>query len=407
MKVLHVYKTFINDTVGGTEQVIAQLGSNSKMTGIEHTVLSLSKQFSGMIQGVNGIKNLRYHEDLTVASNSMSLRLLWDFRRIAQAYDLIHYHFPWPFADMLHLLARVKKPSVVTYHSDVIRQKLWFRLYEPLMHCFLRSAHVIVATSPQYLASSPVLQRYRDKTSVVPIGINRDHYPLPSAECVAHWRERYGAGFFIFVGMMRYYKGLSVLLNALVGTNYPMLIVGLGPMEAALKQQAQRLKLKHVYFVGYVSEVDKMALISLALGFVFPSTMRAEAFGVSLLEAAMMSKPLITTDIGTGSSYVNIPEETGLIVPPNDAKALREAMNYLWTHPERAQQMGEAAATRHQVLFTGEQMKAGYEAIYRRLVPCMGDTLSAKNDKNNSNLQHISGSCYDSTAKFKMMDKDS
>ena len=367
MKILHVFKTFINDSMGGTEQVIAQLVSKGNTSDTEHTVLSLSNDVPGLIIGVGGIRNLRYSEDLMIASNSMSWRLLRDFKHIVNEYDVIHYHFPWPFADMLHLFGQVSKPSVLTYHSDVVRQKLWLKLYAPLMHYFLKSVDAIVATSPQYLATSPVLNKYRDKTEVVPIGIDRSHYPKSSTERLTYWHDRFGQGFFLFVGMMRYYKGLSVLLDAIAGTDCHLLIAGLGPMEEALKQQAQRLKLNNVHFVGHVSETDKIALLELSLGFVFPSTMRSEAFGVSLLEAAMLAKPLISTEIGTGSSYVNLHETTGLVVPPNDANALREALQYLWSHPEEAKRMGEQAALRHQALFTGQHMVAGYEAVYQRV----------------------------------------
>lgn len=354
--------------MGGTEQVIAQLGSKVHASETEHTVLSLSNEASGLITGAGGIPNLRYREDLMIASNSMSWRLLRDFKHIVKEYDVIHYHFPWPFADMLHTFGKVSKPSVLTYHSDVVRQKLWLKLYEPLMHYFLKSVDAIVATSPQYLATSPVLANYRDKTQVIPIGIDRTHYPERSSERLTYWRDRFGKGFFLFVGMMRYYKGLSVLLDAVAGTDFPLLIVGLGPMEEELKQQAHRLKLNNVHFVGHVSEADKIALLELSLGFVFPSTMRSEAFGVSLLEAAMLGKPLISTEIGTGSSYVNVHETTGLVVPPNDVNALRGALTYLWSHPEEAKRMGEQAALRHQSLFTGQHMVAGYEAVYRRVL---------------------------------------
>jgi len=366
MNILHVYKTFINDTMGGTEQVIAQLGATSN-PDFKHTVLSLTPQASDVIDGFRGIKNMRYHEQLTIASNPMSFNMMRDFPRIVKDFDVVHYHFPWPFSDMLHLMWRIKKPSVVTYHSDVIRQKLLLRVYSPLMHRFLQSVRTIVATSPQYLASSPVLQQYREKAEVIPLGVDRQSYPVPSAERLAYWRDRFGDRFFLFVGVMRYYKGLPVLLDAMKGSEYPLILVGHGPCEQALKQQAQRLNLPHVHFLGNISEEDKMALLHLCLAFVFPSTSRSEAFGVSLLEAAMMGKPMISTELGTGTSYVNLHDITGKVVPPDDAQALRTALDYFWHTPEEAVSLGFGAAARHQALFTGQQMIAGYESIYQRL----------------------------------------
>jgi glycosyltransferase involved in cell wall biosynthesis len=129
----------------------------------------------------------------------------------------MHYHFPWPFMDLAHFMARIDKPSVVTYHSDIVRQKNLLRLYQPLKHRFLRSVDTIVATSPNYLASSPVLDRYRDKTRTITYGLDKTIYPKPDA---ARWTNGGPSGerFFLFVGVLRYYKGLHILLDAMANT---------------------------------------------------------------------------------------------------------------------------------------------------------------------------------------------
>ena len=84
--------------------------------------------------------------------------------------------------DLAHFLSRVSKPTVVTYHSDIVRQKMLLRLYSPLKQRFLRSVDAIVATSPNYMASSPVLERYRDKTRIITYGLDKSIYPAPDAE---------------------------------------------------------------------------------------------------------------------------------------------------------------------------------------------------------------------------------
>lgn len=368
MKILHVYKTFINDTMGGTEQVIAQLSATPKPLQFDHSVLSLTHQKPGLLRGFRGIKNIRYKEQLMLASNGMSWPMLRDFPKIIKKHDLVHYHFPWPFADLMHCIWKINKPSILTYHSDVIRQKILLRAYQPLMHRFLHSMTAIVATSPQYLASSPVLQQYQEKTSVIPLGIDRDSFPALSIERVAHWKQRFGQRFFLFVGMMRYYKGLPILLEAIKLTGYPLVLVGTGPCEADLKRQAQRMNIPCVHFLGSVTEEDKMALLHLCLAFVFPSILRSEAFGVSLLEAAMLGKPMISTELSTGTSFVNVHEQTGLVVPPANVLALRDALKALWEHPEAAERMGKAAALRHHALFTGQDMIQAYEKLYSRVL---------------------------------------
>ncbi len=370
MKILHVYKTFINDTMGGTQQVIANIIRNCPNKNTEFGVLSLAPRPTGIDLSFMNAENIHYKESFTISSNPVSFKLMCDFGSIIDKYDLIHYHFPWPFADFLNFLWRVSKPSIITYHSDIVKQKSLMRLYKPLMHNFLRSAKSIVATSENYLNTSPILQIYKDKTRVIPIGINKDDYVNSSADRIAYWQSKYGSRFFLFIGVMRYYKGLHILLEAMQNTDFPVLIGGSGAIEKELKQLSTNLKLTNVHFLGQLSEEDKSALLELCLCLVFPSNLRSEAFGISLLEGAMFGKPLISTEIGTGTSFINKNGETGFVVPANDPKALREAMLTIWNNDINNEKMGIAAKNRHQNLFTASKMASSYYTLYN-------DTLSS------------------------------
>jgi len=367
MKILHVYKTFLSDSVGGVEQVIAQLAASSS-DGFKHTVVSISaKGFSETLHS-SGIRHIRYPQTLSIASNPMSISLWRAFKVLVKDYDVIHYHFPWPFADLMHISLNITKPSIVTYHSDVVRQKNWLRLYQPLMHRFLFRVKKIIATSPQYVASSQVLQRYTNKVAVIPIGLTKPHYPESPLGRQHYWRTRLGARFFLFVGVMRYYKGLHYLLEALRGTQLPVVLVGKGPDELKLRQLAANYALTQVHFVGEVSEIDKATLYNLCFAVVFPSHLRSEAFGVSLLEGAMYAKPLISCEIGTGTSFVNIDGVTGCVIAAKNPLALREALVYLWDNPTKAQQLGWQAEARYRALFTAEKMAQAYEEVYTQIM---------------------------------------
>jgi rhamnosyl/mannosyltransferase len=367
MRVLHFYKTYYPDSVGGIEQVIRQLCVGTGRLGVTNTVLSLSREKSLVPIAFEGHTVHRVPLDFELASNACSVAALGALARLAREADVVHYHFPWPFMDLAHFLARVKKPTVVTYHSDIVRQKKLLRLYQPLKQRFLRSVDAIVATSPNYMESSPVLWRYRDKTRIITYGLDQSTYPQPDPALLAHWRERIGPKFFLFVGVLRYYKGLHVLLEAVAGTHYPVVIVGAGPEETALKAQAARLGLNNVIFVGAVGEEDKVALLTLCYALAFPSHLRSEAFGISLLEGAMYGKPMVSCDIGSGTTYINIDGETGLVAPPADPQALRAALRTLWDNPEMAREMGARAAQRFQNVFTAGQMAASYAALYREV----------------------------------------
>jgi rhamnosyl/mannosyltransferase len=368
MRILHFYKTYYPDSVGGIEQVIRQMCVGTGRLGVTNQVLSLSRETNLQPFEFEGHMVHRVPNNFEVASNAVSIQAVAQLARMAAEADVVHYHFPWPFMDLAHFMARVKKPTVVTYHSDIVRQKALLRLYQPLQHRFLQSVDAIVATSPNYLGSSTVLDRYRDKTRVITFGLDKSSYPEPEQARLDHWRAKVGPKFFLFVGVLRYYKGLHILLDAVAGTDYPVVIVGAGPIEQELKDHAERLGLKNVMFVGRVDELDKVALLKLCYAVAFPSHLRSEAFGISLLEGAMFGKPMISSEIGTGTTYINIDRQTGLVVPPSDPDALRVAMRTLWDDPQLAKEMGGRAEARYWQLFTAEQMADDYVSLYQELM---------------------------------------
>lgn len=358
--------------MGGIEQVINQIARGSNKLGVETDVLSLTPMRAARTIEIDGYFAHRARLNFEIASTGFSASAFWRFSQLAKNADVIHYHFPWPFMDVVHFATRVKKPTVVTYHSDIIKQEKLLKLYRPLKNRFLASVDKIVATSPNYLESSSVLAKLSDKVSVIPIGLDKASYPSPTAERLQFWHEKLGPKFFLFVGVLRYYKGLHILIEAAQGTDYPIVIVGAGPIEAELKAQAAQLGLRNIHFLGHLPDEDKVALLTLCYGVVFPSHLRSEAFGISLLEGAMYGKPMISSEIGTGTTFINIADDTGLVVPPSDSVALRQAMRYLWEHPEQATEMGKRAEERYWELFTAEKMVKSYVELYDDLMRTAG-----------------------------------
>lgn len=368
IRVLHLFKTYFPDSYGGIEQVINQIARGAVKYGIKTDVLSLSKHKVERTIELDGHRVHRARQDFYIASTGISLSVFLRFSQLAKRADVIHYHFPWPLMDVVHLATRMKKPTVVTYHSDIVRQKYLLKIYKPLRHAFLANVDRIVATSPNYLASSDVLRHFKEKVEVIPIGMDKASYPLPDTQRIDSWRRAFGGKFFLFVGVLRYYKGLHILIEAARSVSYPIVIVGAGPVEAELKEQVARYGLSNIHFVGCVSDEDKVALLQLCFAVVFPSHLRSEAFGISLLEGAMYGKPMISSEIGTGTTFVNIDGETGVVIPPSDPQALSEALQWLWEHPAEAATMGVKAEQRYWQRFTADQMVEQYVQLYRKLV---------------------------------------
>lgn len=361
MKVLHIYKTYYPEDFTGIPRVIHSIAEGTASIGVESHVFALTKGAASpepvMIDShfVHQVKR-----DFQIASTDFAFGAISRFRKLASDFDILHYHFPWPTGDLLHVLAGGGRPVLVTYHSDIVRQQCLAAAYAPLRDLFLCRMNCIVATSPNYVQTSPILQRFRQKVEIVPIGIA----PRPSldAQRLEHWRRSIGSGFFLFVGSGRYYKGLDFLIQAAIRSNLPAVIVGEADDELRARLPPNAVA------VGRVSDADKEVLLELCRAFVFPSHLRSEAFGVALLEAARAGKPLISCEIGTGTTFVNVDGETGIAVAPRDAGSLAEAMMRLARRPMEAERLGALAQRRFERLFTRDKMARSYKAIYDRIL---------------------------------------
>ncbi len=368
MKVLHVYKTYYPDTYGGVEQVIRHLANGGKRHGIESEVFTFShapkaERFKFEKHFVTQVKT-----NIELSSAPFSLKAISKFKEIAPKFDLIHYHHPFPYGDVVKLLSAIKKPSIVTYHSDIVRQRILKYVYAPVQNLFLNSMDRIVCTSHAYLQTSPVLRKYKHKAEPVSLGLDTSVFATPSPQAIKKWRAQIQQPFFLFLGALRNYKGVATLLEAARGLDVGLVIAGGGSDLNRLQAKAKNLKRKDIHFTGRIEEDDKIALLELCYGLVLPSHLRSEAFGIVQLEAAMRAKPLICTELGTGTSYVNEHGTTGLVVPPKDPDALRAAMRFLLAHREIAERMGEEAEKRFNRLFSAERMCNDYARIYAEVL---------------------------------------
>jgi O-antigen biosynthesis rhamnosyltransferase len=370
IRVLHFYSTFFPDTVGGAEAAIDQICQSTLRFDVIPQVLALSHKPDVKRLSLNGYEIVRCQTQLEIASTRFSIDALMELRQMVRDVDLVHYHFPYPFADVCQLLLGVDRPYVVTYHSDIVKQKLLLKLYRPLMRKFLGGAQRIVATSPNYLASSQTLDEFRDKVCVIPLAIGEASYPPTTEHRLEKWRHL-SKTFFLFVGVLRYYKGIHLLIEAVRGTDLQVVIVGDGVEAAKLRRQAAGLT--NVIFLGKVSEADKIDLLSLAYAFVFPSHLRSEAFGVSLLEAALFGLPAIAFDQGTGTSFVIEDGVTGILACKLEentssevaSAALRVAMNTLRRDTGLKERLGDAAKRRSRTVFSEDAMGSAYSTLYR------------------------------------------
>jgi glycosyltransferase involved in cell wall biosynthesis len=277
-------------------------------------------------------------------------------RRIRESRaDIVHVHWPHPTALLAYLASGHAGRLVVTYHSDVVRQKILGALFWPVLRRALERADAVIAASPNYVESSPVLQRFESKCSVIPFGVPLAEFDRVDPLEVSKLRERFGPRVVLGVGRLIYYKGFEHLVRAMRDVRGHLVIVGEGPLRGALEREAEESGVDdRVTFVGHAADV--VPYFHAADVFALPSVARSEAFGIVQLEAMACRKPVVNTRLDSGVPYVSVDGETGLTVPPADPAALAAALNTLLGDASLRARLGRAARMRVEREFDLETM---------------------------------------------------
>jgi glycosyltransferase involved in cell wall biosynthesis len=377
MKVLHLGK-FYPPAKGGMETILALICERTAQH-VKNRVLVANTSASTVEERHGSIDVLRVAALTRIGAVAVCPRLPFDLAR--EEADVIVLHEPNPMALVAYFLARPRGRLIVWYHSDVIRPSWRYRLfYRPFLRFALSRAARIVVSSPALGASAPELQDFQAKCKVIPFGIEARGSEAPGAtlQRAEEIRREVNQPIVLFVGRLVPYKGVDVLLEALTGLNAVALIVGQGPLRAKLEDQARELGVvDQVRFLGSVDDEELAALYRACNVFVLPSVTRQEAFGVVQLEAMAAGKPIVSTDLGTGVGWVNRDGETGYVVPPRDARALRDALGRLLADANLQKSMGEAAAKRVRSEFTLERMIDDTLSLYRDVTAAAGHGKTA------------------------------
>jgi glycosyltransferase involved in cell wall biosynthesis len=313
---------------------------------------------------IDGVKVKRLARHFSVGETPVCWRLAGEIRR--SEADVVHLHVPHPPACLAYLMSGHRGRLVITWHSDIIRQKVMARVLAPIHSAVIRRASVLIASSPNYVESSPVLSRNRDRCRVIPFGILADGFRTRDGDTIAKIRQRYGRRILLAVGRMVYYKGFEYLVRAMKEVRGHLLIVGDGPLRTPLEHQAVQCGvIERITFLGRVSQEEMVAYYHAADVFVLPSVARSEAFGVVQLEAMACGKPVVNTALSTGVPYVSLDGLTGFTVPPANEGALAAAISRLLDDPYLRARFGAAASRRAREEFNVELMARRTLEVYR------------------------------------------
>lgn len=380
MKILHVYKDYA-PVVGGIENHIRWLAKELRARGHQVRVLVTNTTSQTRQEVLDGVAVTKCARQLNISSAPVALSMPLHLHHLGRTADIVHLHAPYPPGELAQLLLHAGRRTVITYHSDIVKQATLLRFYAPFLRQVLKRADKILVSNPPYIQSSPFLRPIAERTphkiQVLHFGIDVERFARPQDPTrVAELRRRFEPGVLaLFVGRLRYYKGVDVLLRALAhAPHITGVVVGSGEMEDSLRGLSRSLNLgRRVHFVGGVPDADLPAYYQAADLFVLPSVHRSESLGIVLLEAMASGLPLISTELGTGTSYVNQHQVTGLVAPPGDPLALAQALETLAQSPGLRRQYAAAAQARARKLFTIQGMVAAVEQVYRSLLAESGN----------------------------------
>jgi glycosyltransferase involved in cell wall biosynthesis len=280
-------------------------------------------------------------------------------------FDVVNVHGPVPtisdvFLGLSNLLPDHSRPAIVyTYHSpiDLPAAARWAKMYDKFHVQLALRADRIIASSQHYARQH--YSRYGPMVQAIPWGTD------PRVATVPDRRGERDELRVLFVGQMRPYKGVQVLLAA--AAKQPWLkvtLVGAGPELASYKRLAERLGVSNARFAGRLSDVDLQACYAAHDVVVLPSLTRAEAFGLVLLDGMSAGCVPVASD-WPGVSDVAGP--TGMLVPPGDPIALREALRALAQDPDQLERLRVASLQRAKTL-TWERCVSAYEHVMREAV---------------------------------------
>lgn len=229
-------------------------------------------------------------------------------------YDVINIHGHTPtFSDRLLLKQKLSGKKVVyTLHCLVNYYfKPFTTLYNSVFNNVLlkRADAIVVSSKSYYDVVHGCSRKY-----FVPWGVDVDKF---SGTRVSHEGYR-----LLFVGQMRPYKGVKVLLQAVKEIDAQLSVVGDGPDRASYEEYARKLGIKNVRFYGAVTDdaLRQMYLSNDVLA--LPSVSLNEAFGLVTLEAAAAGCAVVASDL---LGLRDIVKKFGLLVKPNDPQMLKDA----------------------------------------------------------------------------------
>ena len=359
MKILQISKLYY-PWIGGMERIVQNVAEGLR-NRVDMKVLVCQSSGKRAVERINGVEIIRAGSLGIFFSMPVSLSFPFYLKEFSRDRDLLLFHMPFPLADIAYQWNRIKgKKIVIWWHSDIIKQKVFFYFYRPFLISFLRKADKIIVATPRHIDSSDVLKNFRPRCEVIPYAVDPQTYILSAdiVEKVREIRKKYGSEIVLFVGRLVYYKGVEYLIRAMKNVAASLVVIGDGPLRENLLSLARNEGVAYkIHFLGNgLSDADMVAYYHACDVFVLPSVEITEGFGIVQLEAMACGKPVVNTNLPTGVPCVSLDNETGYTVPVRDPEALSRAINKILLNDGIKRTFGANAVQRVNDEFTMDRM---------------------------------------------------
>jgi glycosyltransferase involved in cell wall biosynthesis len=318
------------------ERIVEAVAFRLKQEGHQVVIVTTSRGLaSGTYhQNVNGVEIYRYPEyRLPFIETAVSPGMIGQV--LSQRFDVLHVHGMTPtVTDVCLLIGKVKqKPVVLSYHYDAETTgrlaPLLETAYERFATPIIRLADVLTVLSDSYARTSNVLRRIRAELKTVPGGVDLKKFsPAPNA---GNQKDP----IILFVGKIIHYKGIEYLIDAMPAVlarvpNARLILSGRSNSQRYVRMIANRIARSSARDAIWWEDewVDREKLIQRLREcsvLVLPSVSRREAFGMVLIEAMSVGKPVIATSI-PGPRDIVQDGVNGFLVSPRDSAKLADAL---------------------------------------------------------------------------------
>ena len=369
MRVLHAYKVFPPDVVGGITEVIAYIAKGMAPRHESSLLVARSRGW-GRRYTLDSLPVEALFSFGTLLSTPIAPSFPFVLAKRSRQAALVALHHPFPLNDIGVALGLPRKTAVVVHwHGEIVRQRSLTGLVAPFIRRTLARAQRIIVSHPTLVSASPFLAAHTEKCAVVPFGIDVPYWTeLDSAQRrrVEELRSRYPR-LVIATGRLVPYKGFDVLIEALRHLDATAIIVGEGPLRHDLLRLAQQRGVAdRLILAGMLSRDDLKVHLHAARLYAFPSVGAAEAFGIVQLEAMAAGLPIVNTNLPAAVPHVTRHGHEALTVPPNDPAALAAVIAQLLADRALAQRLGAAGRRRATTEYDLQTFVKRIEVVYEQ-----------------------------------------